>query len=82
MSTGFYPRKEETRRLKTSVLNLWVLPAVAQYLRGTRLGARLGSPLWVSEEGVLSPMFVAMAVMVVAVVAVRFVLGWGGGQGR
>jgi len=46
------------------------------------LGARLGSPLWVSEEGVLSPMFVAMAVMVVAVVAVRFVLGWGGGQGR
>jgi len=82
MSTGFYPRKEETRRLKTSVLNLWVLPAVAQYLRGTMLGARLGSPLWVSEEGVLSPMFVAMAVMVVAVVAVRFVLGWGGGQGR
>jgi len=45
------------------------------------LGARLGSPLWVSEEGVLSPMFVAMAVMVVVVV-VRFVLGWGGGQGR
>lgn len=74
MSTGFYPRKEGTCRLKTSVRDLWVLPAVAQYLRGTMSGARLGSLLWVLEGGVLSPMFVAMVV-----VAVRFVLGWGGG---
>lgn len=73
-SMGSCLRKEETRRLKTSALRLWVRRMAGRHLRGTMSGVWLGSLLWAWEEALSSPRFGVK-------VRVGFVRGGGGGSG-